>query len=162
MSWFNWAEADADLIEFTRRLIQLRRNHGAFQRTKWPIDRPSRRSLAGLAWFNRDGVEMTQEDWDNPETKSFALYLDDRAPGALPPDASDRFYLLFNANIEPQVFQTPSSRWGRLWQVVLDTSTRAGFTESEPPLQARDQTTRPGLSLLVLHCPRRASDSIDR
>ncbi len=155
LSWHDWANRDQELIEFTARVIALRRNHGAFQRRKWPPYRPSRRTLAGIAWFNQGGFEMTQENWDNSETRSFGLYLDDRASGAVPPDKSDRFYLLFNACLDAQTFQLPSSRWGGLWYAVLDTNAARGVPESAPAIPARGQTARPSLSLLVLHCPRR-------
>ena len=98
---------------------------------------------------------MTQDDWDHPETRSFGLYLDDRASGAVPPDATDRFYLLFNAGPAVQTFHLPSSRWGSLWYAVLDTNTAIGVPESVPAIPARGQIAQPPLSLLVLHCPRR-------
>jgi glycogen operon protein len=155
ISWHDWVHRDEDLIAFTARVIALRRNHGAFQRRKWPPYRQSRRTLAGIAWFNQAGFEMTQDDWDNGETRSFGLYLDDRASGAVPSTGSDRFYLLFNACPDEQTFHLPSSRWGGAWNSVIDTNAQRGMPEAAPAIPARGQTMRPGLSLLVLRCPRR-------
>ena len=154
ISWHDWAHRDEDLIAFTSRVIALRRNHGAFQRRKWPPYRQSRRTLAGIAWFSQAGFEMTQDDWENGETRSFGLYLDDRASGAVPPTGSDRFYLLFSACLDEQTFQLPSSRWGGVWHAVVDTNSPRGVPESGPAIPARGQIVRPALSLLVLHCPR--------
>jgi glycogen operon protein len=158
LSWHDWAHRDEALIEFTARVIALRRNHGAFQRRKWPPYRQSRRSLAGIAWFNRDGHEMTSADWDNAETRSFAVYLDDRASGAVPAGPTDRFYLLFNASLEPQVFHLPSTRWGGEWHAAIDTDAPTGVPDADVPRPARSQIERPPLSLLVFHSPRRPAE----
>ena len=99
--------------------------------------------------------KMTQEDWDNPETRGFGLYLDDRAYGAVPPGGHDRFFLVFNAYLESRTFQLPSSRWGRAWSAVLDTATLTGAPESDGPAAAHAELIRPALSLLVLRSPRR-------
>jgi glycogen operon protein len=154
LSWFDWDKTDESLIEFTARVIALRRRHGAFQRRKWPPYRQSRRSLAGIAWFDHDGEEMRQDEWEDPETRTLGLYLDDRAAGAVPATGVDRFYLLFNARLEPHTFRLPSSRWGGLWYAVVDTNTPSGVPEAVPAIPARGQLPRPPLSLLVLHCPR--------
>ena len=158
LSWFDWTRRDQDLIDFTTRVMALRRSHGAFQRRKWPPYRQSRRTLAGIAWFHHEGGEMRQEDWENPENRTLALYLDDRASGAVPAAGADRFYLLFNARLEPQTFRLPSSRWGGLWYAVLDTNTPSGVPESVPAIPAHGFVTRPALSLMVLHCPRRPAE----
>ena len=101
---------------------------------------------------------MRQEDWENPENRTLALYLDDRASGAVPAAGADRVSLLFNARLEPQTFRLPSSRWGGLWYAVLDTNTPSGVPESVPAIPAHGFVTRPALSLMVLHCPRRPAE----
>src|SRR5690606_31380596 len=35
ISWFDWASADKDLLDFTRNLVQLRREHPVFHRRRW-------------------------------------------------------------------------------------------------------------------------------
>ena len=40
ISWFDWQTADADLLEFTRQLIRLRREHPTFRRRHWLLGRP--------------------------------------------------------------------------------------------------------------------------
>src|SRR5436189_2744036 len=35
VSWFNWEDADADLLAFTQRLIQLRKHHPIFRRERF-------------------------------------------------------------------------------------------------------------------------------
>ncbi len=55
ITWFDWASADKELLDFTRRLIALRKAHPVFRR---------RRFLSGaeaseLRWFTPAGTEMT-------------------------------------------------------------------------------------------------------
>ena len=155
LSWLDWANRDNDLTEFTARVIALRRSHGAFQRRTWPPNRPTRRMLPDIAWFGSSGTEMTQAEWDDPETRALGLYLDDRAQGGVPGGGHERFFLLFNARLEPQTFRLPSSRWGRAWHPLVDTDTARGMPASESAIPPLDDIIRPPLSLLVLHSPRR-------
>jgi isoamylase len=78
ISWFDWSTTDEQLAAFTRRLIQLRRDHPVFRR---------RRFLAGieaseLQWYTPAGTETTAADWNDPTARCVALYLD----GADDPD----------------------------------------------------------------------------
>jgi glycogen operon protein len=155
LSWTNWAEADADLIEFTRRVIALRRGHGAFQRRKWPARRPVRRVAAEVAWFNASGGPMRHDDWLNDGTRAFGWYVDDRARGAVPAGKRDRFYVLFNAALDSVSFRLPVPRWGPRWFPVVDTAATRGKPEDGASVAARGTVVRPPLSLLVLVSPRR-------
>ena len=40
ISWFDWADTDDDLLEFTRRADRLRRDHPVFRRRRWFQGRP--------------------------------------------------------------------------------------------------------------------------
>ena len=42
ISWFDWEDVDTGLLEFTRRLIALRRDHPVFRRRRWFQGRPIR------------------------------------------------------------------------------------------------------------------------
>jgi glycogen operon protein len=72
ITWFDWSDADEELLEFTRRLVALRRSHPVFRR---------RRFLTGddaeeLRWFTPAGTPMTAADWQDPGARSVAVYLD--------------------------------------------------------------------------------------
>ena len=62
ISWFDWESADKDLLEFTRQLIQLRKEHPVFHRRRWFQGRPIHAQVTDIGWFTPDGAEMTQED----------------------------------------------------------------------------------------------------
>ena len=62
ISWFDWSDVDADLLEYTKQLIALRLRHPVFRR---------RRFLSGseashLRWFTPAGIQMTGADWADP------------------------------------------------------------------------------------------------
>ena len=40
LSWFDWDDVDDELLEFTRKLIALRREHPVFRRRGWFQGRP--------------------------------------------------------------------------------------------------------------------------
>jgi glycogen operon protein len=121
ISWLDWTTPDQDLFGFTKKLIQLRREHPVFRR---------RRFLTGaeadeLSWYTPAGTRMTPDDWRDPNARCIALYLD----GADDPDlgedgtplVDDDFLLLVNAWWEPLEFVVPATRAGQVWERVVDT-----------------------------------------
>jgi isoamylase len=129
-SWYDWARVDADLLEWTRYLIGLRRSHPVFCRRRFfqgrPVRSREREGLADIGWFRPDGEQMTDADWDTGYAKSLGVFLNGHAI----PDrdrrgqemSDDSFYLLFNSWEQPIDFVLPAAAWGRSWRVVLDTS----------------------------------------
>jgi glycogen operon protein len=121
ISWFDWANADSELLAFTRSLIAFRKAHPIFRRNRF---------LAGaeasdLRWFTPGGAEMTASDWSGPNALAVALYLD----GSGDPDRAadgtwlvdDNFLVLVNAWWEPLEFALPVTRPQAAWQVEIDT-----------------------------------------
>jgi glycogen operon protein len=120
-TWIDWSNTDGGLLEFTKRLIALRRTHPVFRRARF---------LAGaeaheLRWFTPAGSEMTVDDWNDQSALSVALYLD----GSDDPDRAadgtwlidDDFMVLVNAWWEPLDFTLPATRPAARWQVEVDT-----------------------------------------
>jgi isoamylase len=114
ISWFDWETADADLLEFTKRVIALRKEHPVFRRRRFSTAKE-------MSWFRPDGERMTDADWDG-YGKAIALELDGEA--ITEPDErgeriiGDSFMLAFNAHHEPLDFSLPDGDWKR----VLDTA----------------------------------------
>ena len=68
ISWLDWRldRDNRDLLEFVRFLLKLRRDHPIFRRRQFFYGRHIRGSeVKDLAWFRPDGMEMTEEDWNN-------------------------------------------------------------------------------------------------
>ena len=126
ISWFDWNRMDKRLVEWTRRLIDLRRTHPIFHRRAWFKGGPIRwRSLEDIAWFNPDGKPMTEEDWNSGFAKSVGIFLNGEGiPGVNVRGErvlDDSFYLMFNAHHEALPFCLPGEQYGKAWNIVFDT-----------------------------------------
>ena len=133
ISWYHWdlAETNAEQVEFTRRLIQLRSGHRIFRRRRWFEGRSIRGSdERDIAWFTPQATLMSDEDWDVGYARSLGVFLNGKA---IPePDVrgehvvDDTFLWLFNAGSESLSFSLPAEEWGSAWSVLFDTSEPGG------------------------------------
>lgn len=156
LSWMDWslAETNADLLEFTRRVIALRTAHPIFRRRRFLAGRPirSKDDARDIAWLTPAGEVMTPADWDSGFGKSLSVYLN----GAGIPEpgprgeriTDDSFLLCFNAYDQELDFALPGPDYGLGWTVVLDCSTPTG--EAPASYEAGAALTVPGRCLLVL------------
>jgi glycogen operon protein len=125
ISWFDWAGSDCELLEFVRRMIELRREHPVFRRESFLSGSASRSGLPDVWWFRPDGRRMTQRDWTSPDTRTLGVFLNGQeirsrtAHGEEITD--DSFLLLFNAHYEAVEFTLPARRIGARWEVELAT-----------------------------------------
>ena len=123
LSWFAWETADEELLAFTRRLIELRRAHPVFRRTRF-FD-GSGEQLPDVWWMRPDGRRMTRRDWDNAEARAIGVFLNGeelRAETRHGAELSDdSFLMLFNAHFEDISFRLPARRFGTHWEVELAT-----------------------------------------
>jgi isoamylase len=149
ISWFDWDRVDEDLLEFTRRLIRLRKDHPVFRRHRWFQGRPIRGTM-DIAWLRPDGLEMDDADWDSGFARSVALFLN----GSAIPGRDDRgrrivddwFLVILNAHDDEIDWTLPDHRVERL-QVVLDT---AGRHEEGLTVTAGKALTVAGRSCVLL------------
>jgi isoamylase len=148
ISWYDWEATDEDLLEFTRRLIALRREHPVFRRRQFLHG--TGEGLPDVWWFRPDGRRMTKRDWDDERDRSvLGMFLNGEEIAA--PDrqgrrvVDDSFLLLFNANYEDCEFKLPPGRFGRRWVCELRTDGAAtGGTTS-----AGEVLTVPARSLML-------------
>jgi isoamylase len=151
LSWFDWENADADLIAFVRSLIRLRREHPIFRRETFLSGRETRGSgLPDVWWFRPDGRRMTQKDWQQENGRTLGVFLNgDEIPSRTAHGEEVRdesFLLLFNAHGEPVSFTLPTRRFGARWQVELAT----GGDPPAEPVGARAEVVVPDRSVLLL------------
>ncbi|RDV16718.1 glycogen debranching enzyme GlgX [Pontibacter diazotrophicus] len=126
ISWLNWEEADTDLLEFTRKLIQLRKDHPVFCRRRWFQGRPIKGvGVEDIAWFLPEGEEMSDEHWNHDYAKSLAVFLNGQGIHSLGPKGEqvkdDSFYVIFNAHHESLDYKLPDKKYGSKWTKILDT-----------------------------------------
>jgi len=151
LSWFRWDEADNDLIEFTRRVIRLRKDHPVFRRQQFLAGAEVKGSgLPDVWWFRPDGRRMTQKDWQNANAHTLGVFLNGEEIPSRTPDGDeiddDSFLLLFNAYGEPITFTLPTRRFGTRWAVELAT----GADAPRDALNARAEVTVDGRSVTLL------------
>jgi glycogen operon protein len=147
LSWLHWTDADQDLVDFTARLVELRKEHMTFRRRRY-FQGKSLRGL-DLQWLNPDGTELTPENWQDPFARCVgALFLAsgfDEQDEHGEPITDDDFLLLLNAHYEGIEFKLPQ---GTAWRAVVDTARRL-----DPGSAADAQTERyviEGRSLALL------------
>ena len=127
ISWFDW-ELDARALrqlDFTQRLIALRRAHPVFHRRDFLTGQdPLGSGLPDAWWFRPDGRRMTQGDWSGG-ARRLGFFLNGEGITAPGPGGErvedDSFLLLFNASAEDSAFTLPSRRFGKHWALVFDT-----------------------------------------
>jgi len=92
ISWYDWSSADTTLLEFARRLIQLRKEHPVFRRRKWFQGRPIHGAkVTDIGWFTPNGMEMAEEQWGEGFAKALGVFIADLyLPGAWKPYRTQR------------------------------------------------------------------------
>ncbi len=132
ISWLDWDLDDRahELFEFTRRAIQLRKDHPALRRRRFFQGVEVRGSdIPDITWIAPDGHAMTDEEWSADWTRALAFRLGGNALGDV--DASgelimdDDLLFLLNANGDPVTFRLPADIEGA-WRVELDTTHPTG------------------------------------
>jgi glycogen operon protein len=130
ISWVDWSARDEGLLAFTRRLLRIRGAHPALRRRKFFSGRPIRGSdTLDVSWFRHDGQVMADEDWNNPHTKSLAMFLAgnglDATDRAGRPVLDDHLLLMMSAWSEDLAFTLPAVAGCQGWELILDTATDA-------------------------------------
>lgn len=128
ISWLDWdlPGSNATLLDFTRHLIYFRRQHPVFRRRKWFQGQAIHGSgVSDIGWFNLDGAEMTDEQWNAGYAKAIEVFLNGEEIPARGSQGErvmdDSFMLLFNAHYEEIEFLLPEGLRDRHWQVIIDT-----------------------------------------
>jgi glycogen operon protein len=154
ISWHDWDRVDDDLLDLTRRLIALRREHPVLRRRRWFQGRSIRGSV-DLGWCKPDGSEMGDDDWNARSASSVGLFLNggaitdrDRRGQRV---TGDSFLLLFNAHGDAIEWTLPK-QWGGSWELVIDTETAEPDREGEI-LESPATLPVAGRSVVVLRRP---------
>ncbi len=158
ISWINWAKADKEMMQFTKKLIHFRAKHPTFRRRRWFQGQPIKGiGVEDIGWFQPDGSEMTEEHWNQDFAKSMAVFMNGQGIRSVGPKGDqivdDSFYIIFNAHHEPLEFKLPSRKYGTHWIKVVDTTNAFVGDESEE-YKAKDSITVESRSIIVLRKPK--------
>ena len=163
ISWVDWSLMDSErtMVDFTRALSALRRDHPVFRRRRFFRGRHPGASSSfpgDIVWLTPAGREVTEHDW-RAGAKSLAVFLNGDKISEPDPRGEritdDRFLLLFNAEADAVSFTLPGVRYGREWEIVIDTCgprVPALRGELPPVLNAKAQAKVAGRAVMVLRC----------
>ncbi|WP_309134979.1 glycogen debranching protein GlgX [Cellulomonas sp.] len=130
ITWVDWELDDErmSLLEFTRRLVHLRREHPVFRQRRFfagSAEHGGESELHDIAWLTPTGDHMDDSAWDSDHAFAVQVFLNGDAidePDMRGQDiVDDSFLLLFNGHWEKSQFQLPGAGYGAVWTAVLDT-----------------------------------------
>jgi glycogen operon protein len=156
LSWLSW-EHNAEqkqLLGFTKKLIQLRRDHPVFRRPKFFQGRRIRGSeIKDVMWFNPGGNQMTEEDWTSPFVRCLGMLLSgdtiDVHNFEGEPIRDETFLLLINAHFESVGFVLPGQEHLE-WMLILDSAHEDGFLPEPERFASGDDVEVSGRGLKLL------------
>jgi glycogen operon protein len=99
---------------------------------------------------NATGEEMTPENWQDGNTRSFGMLIDGRALGRMPHEQHEHarsVLIVFNAHHDVVQFTLPKSPENRQWMRLVDTNLEDDATNVA--LDAGHQYSVTGRSLLL-------------
>jgi isoamylase len=126
ISWLNWEAVDEPLLDFTRRLIELRAEQPVLRRQRFfagQVGRGQRRK--DVVWLDDEGVEMTEGEWDDESRRSLAMLLNgDEIPDHTPDGRQirgDTLLVILHSHHQDMSWRLPRG-WGEHWEVLVDTA----------------------------------------
>ncbi len=126
-SWVDW-DIDTDgraLTEFARKLIALRHHYPILRRGRFLTGAYNEElGVKDVSWIATTGAEMTRFDWENGNTRCFAMLMDGRAQatGIRRPASDATLLWVLNAYHDVVKFTLPKVSGGRRWATVFDTA----------------------------------------
>lgn len=158
VSWINWpaiADEDRSFLEFVKFLIRLRKEHIVFHRARFLHARHIRGTeIQDISWFNPDGSEMSNGDWDDGLRRDLGVLIRGEAgeyhlTAQGEPQPDDSFFMIFNAHHEPVKWTLPALSVGRNWSLLVDTNADNATANTET-FEDGSPYTVPERSLIVM------------
>jgi glycogen operon protein len=156
LAWYDWRLGDDRrvLLEFTQRLLELRRTHPNLCRRNFFQGRPLHGSgISDITWLRSDGQPMTEAEWSANWVRAMGVRLDGNSADVVDarghPVRDNNLLLLFNAGDDDVPFKLPTLLPKVVWEVAIDTSNPS---TGEVPLRLTggSEVKVPGKSLLLL------------
>ncbi|UZN05081.1 glycogen debranching protein GlgX [Cellulomonas sp. S1-8] len=159
ITWVDWDldEERQSLLEFTRRVIHLRRDHPVFRQRRFfagAAEHGGESDLRDIAWMTPTGGHMSDDAWSSDHAFAVMVFLNGDAidePDMRGQDVvDDSFLLLFNSHWEKKQFQLPGTEYGAAWTAVLDTDSQV---RPGREIRARGKVTLAPRSMVLLTRP---------
>jgi isoamylase len=128
-TWVDWSldGCKVSLLEFTQKLIQMRRDHPSLHRRKFYQGRAIRGTEEkDIVWVRPDGEEMTDEEWGLGWVRCLGMLLNGETIGEVDEAGEtikdDTFLIMLNCHHEPINFFVPKPPAADKWEIVIDTN----------------------------------------
>ncbi|MGA2880665.1 MAG: glycogen debranching protein GlgX [Bryobacteraceae bacterium] len=145
-TWVDWCldACKIALLEFTQKLIQMRRDHPSLHRQKFYQGRAIRGTEEkDIVWLRPDGQEMSDEEWGLGWVRCLGMILNGETIGEVDesgePIKDDTFLILLNCHHEAIKFFVPKPPGSEKWEIVIDTN--------DPALEADSRFSEPGTAI---------------
>ena len=127
-SWFDWANTDSGLLDFTRTLLELRRENPAL-RPAWFRQAPGADATDTVRVLRADAEEFTDDDWTDDDAHAITFVLEHAG--------QDAFALLLNAAANGVEFSIPAAPNGE-WELAASSDPGQQVTAPVSTLIVRD------------------------
>lgn len=125
LTWLAWnkrAPWQDELWDVTRTLIRLRAENPALRPVRYGIAGETVPSATQMDWFNKQGMSMSEEDWDSPGERTLQ-YLAASTPEF---EAANRILLIVHGLEDEATVNLPAHEgvagYSLLWDSALDES----------------------------------------
>lgn len=132
LNWVNWegiGEDGESLINFTRKLITLRKSLPILRRGRFLTGRVNEElDVKDVAWISPTGKPMEDHEWEDASAKCLGMLLDGRAraTGLHRPTMDITALLVVNAHHDVVGFTLPEVVGGTTWHCLMDTNLPEG------------------------------------
>ena len=134
ISWVDWSllHTNRDLLEFTRTVTAIFRDNPVLRhRSFFTGHQASADGVKDIMWLRRDGLEMTEQDWKDPDPHILGMLLYGRATDAVDergrPTFGDTLLVLLNGGPHTRYVTLPRMEGPGRWELILNTA-RPGAT----------------------------------
>ena len=123
LNWVDWGllETSAELLEFSRRLISLRQQYAVLRFSAF-VHLSNHPGEPGIHWLNSDGQPMRDEHWHEHLNQVLGYLLIGESDGV--EGGTEKILVIFNGDLDREVFQLPTEGPETHWQLLIDTSCR--------------------------------------
>ncbi len=129
LGWVDWSLDDTGrmLLDWTRRLIRVRREHPALHRRRFFQDRSIHgRRVREVEWFGPDGRELSEAEWAEATVGPLGMLLNGQEMDEIDEQGQqlrdDILLLLLNPNAKALRFTLPRVPGGGAWEPLLDSA----------------------------------------
>jgi glycogen operon protein len=128
LTWIDWSKLNDGgrrLMEFVRRVIQIRNQHPILQRGRFLAGTHNPHlDVKDVTWLTPEGIEIQEAQWSDAHAKCLGMMLDGRAQesGVKQRGEDETLLVITNAHHDVVNFKLPEVAEGKHWVRLLDTN----------------------------------------